>query len=102
MGKHESSTNGKPFEDMTIDEVAQRMAEDTTALLTRHRRERNFDRAIMIVSHLITTGTIVIGPDDIYGDHFQAAVKDVLMLLEAYQLDSPNGEYVWLEFKGRR
>lgn len=72
------------------------------------RRNRNHDRAVMIAANLIQMGLIptsvgqtgVIDPD--LGIKFEDAVTEILLMLEAFQLDSPNGDVVVLRFTGVR
>lgn len=77
-------------------------------LAAKARRRRNYDRAIMIAAQLLHMGVIESQPDEHgridvdLGHKFEDAVTEVLLMLEAFQLDSPNGEIVCLKFTGER
>lgn len=58
------------------------------------RRNRNFDRAVLIVARLNFEGVIRGGQTDFYDYHFGEAVKAILDMLEKFQLDSPDGQIV--------
>lgn len=99
MNKHESTTNGNVSAHDRMQEVIEQSTQQRRA---EARRNRNFDRAVMIVSHLIFDGVIQLTPDNMYGDTFQDAVRVVLALLEAFELDSPEKDIVFLKIEGQR
>lgn len=87
MSNHKSSTddqfNSKEFARWND---AQRLAA---------RRNRNFDRAVLIVARLNFEGVIRNQPErDFYDFIHENAIKAVLEMLERFQLDSPEQKIV--------
>lgn len=97
MSKFDSST------EQFINRHRNTIAESTEAILSAKeesrasnaRRQRNIDRAAVIVSRLMFEGMIEIVPGAVdNGMVFENSIDIVLDMLERYQLDSPEGEIV--------
>src|SRR5690242_9811508 len=82
---------------LTDEQIDNAIREKAAQQRAAARRARNYDRAVVIVCRLIFNGTIHIDPEHdkfLGAQEFEAGVKTVLAMLEAFELDSPEREIV--------